>query len=170
MDAKLYQNILSFLAYQARTTDELKRWLIKRHIADNEIKDALHQLTEEGLLDDDRYTEQFIELSMKNRPQGRRMLALRLRKKGISSHRIDQYLAKLYPEEKEILLCHQYAEQKFYRERGKKLTQKEVMRIGRHLAAKGFGVGVVWQTIKEMGITSIREGHEENIEAELKED
>lgn len=87
---KAYQQALKFLTYRERSEAEIRQNLKKRDIYDEVTNEILERLRSNGLVDDERFAQTWVENRIEFRPRSRRLLALELRKKGIEEETIQQ--------------------------------------------------------------------------------
>lgn len=87
-----YQRALKLITYRDRSTAEIRQFLHQKQIPEDIIENVINRLGENDLLDDKRFANLWIENRNEFRPRSHRMLAVELRKKGISEDIISQAL------------------------------------------------------------------------------
>lgn len=87
-----YQRAINLLSQRPHTRNEVRQNLERHAIPDETIQMVLERLQENGLLNDARFAQTWIENRGSSRPRGRRALAFELRKRGIEQQIIDQAL------------------------------------------------------------------------------
>ncbi|GAV23114.1 regulatory protein RecX [Carboxydothermus pertinax] len=80
---RAYQLALNYLSRALRTTEEVRRYLIRKGFKDDEIEEAITKLIELGYLDDKRYLENYLA-SSKMQKYGFLKVKLKLLQKGIN--------------------------------------------------------------------------------------
>ncbi len=96
---KAYQKILNLLSYRPRTQAEIQRKLTTYELTEETINSILERLRKNGLLDDARFAETWIENRNVTRPRGRRALAFELRQHGVEANLIEDALEEVDEEE-----------------------------------------------------------------------
>ena len=81
--SKAYQTALSYLSRAQRTTEEVRRYLLRKGFDDEEIDKAILKLTQIGYLNDEKYLENYLG-SGKSQKYGYARLKLKLLQKGIN--------------------------------------------------------------------------------------
>lgn len=87
----------SFLAHRPRTAAEVRQRFKKAGYADDIIAAALERLTAQGLLDDRRFAEMWVENRSNFSPRSARALEAELRRKGVDRDTVDATLAESLP-------------------------------------------------------------------------
>ncbi len=147
-----YIKAVSYLAQMARTEFEIRKYLKKKSYSDAEILEALQALKDEGIVDDESYTKEFIEFSIKNRLLGPNALRVRLARRGVSSEIISRCLARQYPESRVKKVAVASGKKKLFDVAGIP-RQKQMEKVGRYLISRGFPEGVVWETLGTLGLS-----------------
>lgn len=99
---------------------------------DGEVTGAIAALTRTGLLDDERYTRNYIELRLIHHPCGRALLLLELARKGVSEELAAQVLDELYPERDETAIAEKAVLTRFG-------GHAAGAKVAAFLASRGFG-------------------------------
>ena len=147
-----YTSAVAYLARVARTEFEIRRYLTKKSYSEEEIGTSINDLKSERVIDDESYSHDFTEFSIKNRLLGPNAIRLRLRRRGVSSDIVSKTLSALYPEElvKDVALAS--AKKKLVDVRAMP-KQKQMEKVGRFLASRGFPEGVIWDTLNNLGLS-----------------
>lgn len=93
-DAKLYDRVLSYLAIRPRSEKEIRDYLWRKEIVDEQADSVVSRLYEEKYLDDDDFARRWVEYRNATKPSSKRKLQMELRKKGIAALIIDTILAE----------------------------------------------------------------------------
>lgn len=100
MDSKVFNRALGFayffLKFRPRTKMEVARYLTKKSpfFAGEISEKVIEQLTEEGLLNDEKFTSMYIHDRMLLKPRSPFLLKLELGRLGVSKDIIDAYFEK----------------------------------------------------------------------------
>ncbi len=97
MDA--YEHSVKLLALREHSREELRQKLIQKGYSREDIDSALERLIKLGYLSDERFASSFIRSRLRKNPEGRPILALRLKEKGCSRSVIDNALSESWNEE-----------------------------------------------------------------------
>ena len=101
-----YDKALSLLALREHTEVELRNKLIAKGFLQKEIDEAIKKLLDENLLSDSRFCQVYIRSRLKKNPEGKSILIMRLRQKGISAElakeEVDSYFEENIDEINEI--------------------------------------------------------------------
>lgn len=92
----------SFLSYKPRSEKEVYRKLKANKISENSIRKIISQFTEQKYIDDKAYAKLYIESRLHSKPEGRRLIKLKLAGKGIESETADNALNEIYNEADEF--------------------------------------------------------------------
>ncbi|MDD5972637.1 MAG: regulatory protein RecX [Spirochaetales bacterium] len=101
-----YDKALSLLALREHSVEEMKQKLLSKGYNKNEIEEAVKRLIDENYLSDSRFCQIYIRSRLKKNPEGKSLLILRLKQKGISSdlarREVDSYFEDNSEEIEEI--------------------------------------------------------------------
>lgn len=78
-----YLKTLKYINYRDRSEKEVRQYLSEKDIPDEILEDVVERLRRNGLIDDLRFAQNWVENRSTFRPRGRRALAYELRQKGI---------------------------------------------------------------------------------------
>jgi regulatory protein len=145
-DEAAYQRAIKLITYRDRSIAEIRQSLHQKQIPEEIIENVINRLGENGLLDDKRFANLWIENRNEFRPRSHRMLALELRKKGISEDIIYQVLENTTADEE---LAHKAAQKQI--RRYKTLEWQDFRRkLGSFLARRGFSYETVDLTVHQI--------------------
>ena len=134
-----YLAALRVIDYRPRTTTEIENKLTAKGFADTVIQATLERLRANGMLDDNRFAQTWVENQSTFRPRGSRALAFELRRKGVADEVIAQTLQEIPPEED---LAYQAG-----KKQARKLVnlERELFRnrLSAFLARRGFSYGTI---------------------------
>ena len=80
-----YDKALSLLAIREHSVEEMKQKLLSKGYNKSEIEETIKKLKDENFLSDSRFCQVYIRSRLKKNPEGKSLLILRLKQKGISS-------------------------------------------------------------------------------------
>jgi regulatory protein len=145
-DEVAYQRAIKLITYRDRSIAEIRQSLHQKQIPEEIIENVINRLGENGLLDDKRFANLWIENRNEFRPRSHRMLALELRKKGISEDIISQVLENTTADEE---LAHKAAQKQI--RRYMTLEWQDFRRkLGSFLARRGFSYETVDLTVHQI--------------------
>jgi len=87
-DTKAYAKAIFFLGYRARSEAEVRERLKRDEWPDEVIERVLQKLREQGFLNDENFSNLWVENRSHSRPRGGRMLQQELRQKGVDKETI----------------------------------------------------------------------------------
>jgi regulatory protein len=130
------------LAFRDRTTRELRDRLQQRGHMANDIDEVLHQLVNEGYLNDRQFAFNWARYRLQEKPLGRRRLAWEIQRRGIDSELLEEVLDKVYTEFNQVALAEQVL-RKHLRVAGIPHSMIERQKLSRYLMNRGFGLDII---------------------------
>lgn len=128
-----YQRALNYLSYRARSSQEIRRNLLKHQVEDEIIEQVLEKLRRASLVDDRAFAREWIENRVRFKPRGKRALSSELYRKGIS----ERIIAEMLEDLDEETLAWKCARQKSRHLQG--LEQETFQKkLSGHLNRRGF--------------------------------
>jgi regulatory protein len=94
-----YNYALNLLAARPYSTQSLRRKLVQKEYAADEISGTIERLTENGLLNDERYAEQYARSKILSTGASKRRLQQELYRKGIKGETATNAIASVIEEE-----------------------------------------------------------------------
>ena len=141
-----YQRALKLISYRERSSAEVRQHLRKKQLPAEIIDQVIGRLDENGLLNDERFAQLWVENRNEFRPRSHRMLAIELRKKGISDAIIAQVLESTASDEE---LAYRAAQKRI--RRYVDLEWHDFRRkLGSFLARRGFSYPTVNLTVDQI--------------------
>ena len=132
------QQALLFLSYRTRSESEIRQNLRKHEIPEAVIDETLDRLKRDGLANDDKFAQAWVESRSAFRPRSRRMLALELHQKGLDNESMQAALKNVDDEP----LAYEAARKRA--PRFKDLEWSEFRKkISEFLARRGFSYAVI---------------------------
>jgi regulatory protein len=142
---RAYQQALLLLSYRSRSEMEIRQNLQKHDYPDQVISHVLARLREEGLANDDRFAQTWVENRGTFRPRSRRALMMELRRKGLDDNAIQIALRDV----NEDALAYDAAIKRVRRFRTLDwMGFREKMSA--HLSRRGFPYSVVMETVNRV--------------------
>lgn len=135
---RAFQQAMLFLSYRARSEAEIRQNLRKHEIPDPVIEQTLERLRQDGLANDGQFARAWVENRSAFRPRSRRMMAMELRRKGLSDEAVSSAVETVDDE----ALAYEAARKKVARY--KDLEWNEFRKkLSDFLARRGFSYSVV---------------------------
>jgi regulatory protein len=94
-----FQRSVKFIGYRMRAAAEVRDKLRDNHYPEEVIETVIERLQRDGLIDDERFAQIWVENRAEFRPRSHRVLAYELRQKGIAREVIDEALAETIEDE-----------------------------------------------------------------------
>jgi regulatory protein len=139
------QRAMNFISYRPRSEVEVRRNLIKHDTPEDVIKEVLTRLRRNGLVDDVKFAQTWVENRSTFRPRGRRALSMELRQKGIC----DEAIAEALQDLDEDHLAYQAALKQSRKYQGLEWRFFQ-QKMGAFLARRGFHYGVAKPVIEQI--------------------
>jgi regulatory protein len=139
---KPMESALYLLKLRDRSSGEIKEKMERKGFLKEEIEATMKDLTEKGLLDDQRFVENYLRYQLQLKPQGKYRLKMRLIQLHLENDLINQALNRI--ESKDEIELAKKAAQKWLNQKEKLPVEKKREKLARYLAGQGFG----WEVIK----------------------
>ena len=94
-----YDKAVSLLAMREHTEKEIREKLSARSFSPEDIDSAIGRLRREGLLSEERFAEVFIRSRLRKLPEGKALLAMRLRERGCAEDAARKALSEAWERE-----------------------------------------------------------------------
>lgn len=132
---EILSKIERYCAYQDRCTQEVLTKLRSWQIEEQEQRQVLQILKNDGFVDDERYVQSFIRGKINTKQWGVQKIRLGLIQKGISKELIDKYIEEINPQQYTDNI--QTVLRKWTQSHGP-ITQENITKLYRHLLSKGY--------------------------------
>jgi regulatory protein len=142
---KAYQQALKLLSYRPRSEAEVRKKLEPHGVAENMIDDVMERLRCIGLIDDNRFAQEWVDNRSEFRPRSRRALAIEMRQRGLDDESINQAIEGLDDD----LLAYQAALKHSRRLNGLEWRVFRQKMTG-FLARRGFNYEVIAPVVKRV--------------------
>lgn len=140
-----YMQALHFLDYRPRSRVEVRRNLEKHGIPPEVISDVFKRLERSGLVNDERFAQDWVENRSEFRPRSRRALAFELHQRGLDENSIEKALEGLNEE----VLAYQAAIKQARRFEGLQLRDFN-NKLGSYLARRGFSYEIIKHVVAKV--------------------
>ena len=137
---------IDFLSYRPRSSEEVRRNLVKKDIPETIVSIAMERLQNLGYLDDLAFARFWIENRDAFKPRGPRALRFELRQKGIG----DDILDPLFEEILDIPDSAYRVAQKQIRQYKGKTRQEFKHKLSGKLQRRGFDYGIIKDVIQRL--------------------
>ncbi|MGV3539071.1 MAG: regulatory protein RecX [Rufibacter sp.] len=142
--------IAAYCAYQERTQNEVRAKLLDYGLDFDEADEIIIRLTQEKLLDEERYAQAFVRGKYGLKRWGRRKIHLGLKAKGISDYCIKKGLQEIDPDTYWENLLHLLEKKNISETERNPLARKQ--KILYFLQSKGYELDLIQDAIRELGI------------------
>lgn len=142
---RAFDQAVRYLSYRPRSTEEVRRHLAKKQVAEFLIAVVIERLRKRDYVDDMAFARFWISNRHRFKPMGSRALRFELRQKGIDDEIIDALLAEVNEEE----TAFQAAQSRIWRYRG---STRQAFRqtLSAMLRRRGFGEYVIRDVIPRL--------------------
>jgi regulatory protein len=130
--------LLKYLGIRPHSRKELLLKTLRKGYSPDVIETALADLENVDLVDDEKFTRQFIQNELLLRPCGKNLLKEKLLNKGVSPDVFQPVLDEIYEEQPQEEIIKDIT-QKFLNRNRHVEAQKRTEKLIRHLQSKGFG-------------------------------
>lgn len=144
---KARENAIRLINYRDRSVSEVRRRLVGDDFPQEVVDDVIDQLSRAGLLDDEKFSRDWVKARSASKPMGRTRLAWELRSRGVDAPTVDEALEAV-DEAAECELARTVAAQKL-----KKMDCSDPLtrnRLGSFLRRRGFDWNVISRVMDEL--------------------
>lgn len=149
-DFSLYfDKTLRFLSFRPRSEQEIKEYLLRKSCSLELIEEIIAKLKHLNFINNEEFARSWIQSRTGFRPEGRALILMELRKKGISKEIIDKVFPEERPVSQENMLAEKLALKKL--ERIKSLPYLEQKKkLYNALSQRGFSFDIVSKTVDKL--------------------
>jgi regulatory protein len=140
--ARAKREAYRLLAVRSRTVRELRDRLRQRGHLSADIDEVMHQLVNDGYLDDRKFAFDWARYRLQEKPLGRRRLAWEIQRRGIDSALLEEVLDHIYAEFSPVALAEQ-ALRRHLRHTGAPRSTSERQKLSRYLMNLGFDLDTI---------------------------
>ena len=142
---KAYDKSLRLLSYRDRSEAEIRNRIISSGMDEEQANYAIARLKEQRFLDDENFSQNWVENQNDFRPRSKRALRYELRKKGISEENIQKALESANDADTAVKLAVKY------REKNRSVDEKSFrVKLGRYLSGKGYDYEIIRDTTRKV--------------------
>jgi regulatory protein len=152
---KAYQKALKLINYRPRTEVEIRKNLERNNIDDMVITDVLERLRNSGLVDDEKFAQNWVENRVEFRPRSQRALKFELSRCGVQKETIERTIFSVDEEEMAYQTALRQA-RKIVNLEWKEYRQKML----RHLTQRGFGYETSAEAARRVWEETIRQAQQ----------
>jgi regulatory protein len=141
------ESALRLINYRERTRSEIRKRLIGNDYPEDVVDEVIDQLARVGLLDDRKFSRDWVESRERSKPMGRARLAWELQSKGVDKAMVEEALAGV-DEDAEYQLAHSLAAHKL--EKADSGDPAVRGRVSSMLARRGFNWEVIGKVMDDL--------------------
>ncbi len=144
---KARERALKLIGYRDRSESEVRKRLLGSDFPEDIVREVIDQLFRTGLLDDRKFSRDWVQSRTASKPMGRARLAHELRSRGVDAPIVEEALESLDPQT-EYELAHSVAEARLAKmDRGDPSLRS---RLSAFLRRRGFSWDVIDRAIREL--------------------
>lgn len=144
---KARESAYGLIAYRDRTKSEIRKRLIGSEFPEDVVDEVVNHLIEAELVDDEKFSRDWIKARSAAKPMGKTRLAWELRSKGVEPLDVEEALSGI-DEEAEYQLALETARKKLQKADLSDPATKN--RLGAFLARRGFGWELIAKVVGEL--------------------
>lgn len=141
------ESAIRLISYRDRSKSEIKQRLIGNEYPEEIVDEVVDWLSRGGLLDDEKFSRDWVKARTASKPMGRARLSYELRAKGIDKPLVEEALEEI-DDESEYELAYSVAEQKLRKVKCKDQAARK--RLIALLRRRGFGWDAITKVIDEL--------------------
>jgi len=145
---QVYQYTLRLLTGRDYTVARIRRKLVAREVAEQDLEAVLLRLQREGWLDDRRYAARFAESSLSSGRYYGARLRYEMRRKGFTPDVVDETLAPLLEESDEISEVRSATERRYPGFSYSAASDRDKRRVVGFLQRRGFGFSAIMAALR----------------------
>jgi len=94
-----FQKALKYIQYRSKSSSEVEKYLSNKGTSQDTIQEVINRMKQTGMIDDNRFAQDWTENRSQFRPRSRRVVRQELRLKGIPDEVIEFTLDEMLPED-----------------------------------------------------------------------
>ena len=138
------------LNIRKRSVFEMRNRLQRKEFENNIINEVVQELIEYKYLNDEEFTEAYINDRINFNPRGSFLIKKELREKGVAENIVNKKIKELFPEEKEMELAKKAAKKKIETLNKDLGKNKIYQKIGLHLQTKGYASYIIREILDDI--------------------
>ena len=142
---ELLNKMARYCAYQERSSGDVLNKLRRYEVSSESEVRIMDALTNEGFIDDNRYSQSYVNGKLANNNWGKIKIRMGLKERGISERIIDESLAQIEESKYRAII------QKLISAKSKHIENEIFIKknkIARFLLSKGFESHVIWEELE----------------------
>lgn len=140
------QAALKMLAAGPRTRADLLHRLVSRGYALQDAEECVSRLEQMGYVDDESFSEYWVEVHQQRTPSGAALLRQHLLQKGVSAEVVERVLGRVLQEETAALSAG-----RLYLARSRPGNRDTVAaKLASHLRTRGFEYDIITKTVRDL--------------------
>ena len=140
-----FDKVLKFLSFRARSEFEINEYMLRKGWNEETRKKILEKLNRLQLIDDEAFARQWIEFRTHGRPEGKTLIKMELRRKGVDKEIIDKLLSEERGSASEKILAEKYGRAKLQR-----IKNAPFLEVKRKLYSALMMRGFSGETVREV--------------------
>lgn len=148
---------LYYISFKIRSKAEVIKYLIEHEIPNHNIGPIIDKLEIQNFINDETYTESFINTHIATKKWGPYLIKQKLEQKGISPDLIDEKLIQLFPEDVQIKMATQLAEKLADKKTDRLPLKMLKIKLQQSLVNKGFSYSIATLAIENLKLTTDKE-------------
>ncbi|MCE1164067.1 MAG: RecX family transcriptional regulator [Bacteroidetes bacterium] len=136
-----------FLNYKQRSEKEVRKKLKEKKISEKAIELVISSLKDLNYLNDEYYAKLYLQSKIQRKPEGKRVLKIKLTEKGIPKDVADNIISEQYPPETEAQKAAELLK-KYEKKVRAKSEQEKRQKCYRYLVSKGFDFDTINELLK----------------------
>ncbi|MGR3741463.1 recombination regulator RecX [Companilactobacillus sp. DQM5] len=161
---KYYVKSLDYISHQIRTKKEISDFLKEKEVDESDIKEIIKRLEAENYLNDNLYTQSFINTQLITSLDGPKTIQNKLFKKGISKELANEKLLNV--DYDRWLENATKAAKKIEKRSSRRAFKDTIIKIKVGLMQKGYTTEIIEEVINNLNITPDFEQEKENLQRE----
>jgi len=141
--------ILRFLSFRSRSEFEINEYMLRKGWGEEKRKTILEKLKSLQLIDDEAFARQWLENRSYSRPEGKSLVRMELRRKGVDKEIIDRLLSEERGVGSEEILAEKYGRKKLERLKGLPILEAK-RKLYSALMMRGFGNEVTSRIVDKL--------------------
>lgn len=143
----IYARVLNLLSHRPRSRREIEDYCKKYEVGEETKQLLFKKLEKNQLVNDFLFAEWFVEQRLRFLPKGKRLIALELRQKGISSEIIVQVLGKVDENIRDTVLPIVTRKMKQWQKLPEAVRRQKIVSF---LGRRGYDFDTIGQVLKEL--------------------
>ncbi|MEM1044011.1 MAG: RecX family transcriptional regulator [Bacteroidota bacterium] len=141
---------LDYIAYQARTEEEVRRKLARKGFPDHVADEAVARMRELGYLDDEAYARAYARGRLAGRGHGPQRIRSDLRKRGVASKTIDTVLDEVVEQDDLREAALQHGRKRWVRLQREADPRKRRKKLSDFLVRRGYGFDLIREVVETL--------------------